>query len=416
MSDPTSKNAVKAPPDRDWEEPLQAYLAQPPFWLEFPAAIEARFLLRGRPARLKRFLFCLRWSLAVLTVMVLCDGLLLGTNKEWAFGLRLFALGSCAAGLLVLPRERFAAHRERSMAALCVVMAVCQVLIVYAGDGMATQLYDGALVLVLLLCNQVARVRLRQALPFTLMWWLLFVFQELFHAESSWREVFSGGVFAAVIAAMSLSAKRAMELDNRATFALKSLNAINADKLAHANAELLALVHFDPLTQLANRRHCGEYYERMLRNAVRERTPLAVLFVDIDYFKRFNDTYGHHAGDDCLCFVATMVRYAARRPLDLAVRYGGEEFVVILAGTDQHDAIRIAEDLCSQIYQVRLPHETHPLGRVTVSIGVCAGRPDAATASSNLLNTADRALYQAKQDGRNRVAFIPLGAPATSVE
>lgn len=408
MPDPAARNAAKAAPDPAWEEPLQAYLAQPSFWLAFPEGIESRFLVRGRPGRLKRFLFCLRWSIAVLTALALSDWLLLSQGRELALLLRLLALGACGSALLLLPREYFAPHREQIMAWLCVVMAVSQALVVYVGDGMAATLYDGALVLVLLLCNQVARIRFRQALPFTALWWLLFVFQEMFHGNSTLLSVLSASVFAALIALMSLSAKRAMELDNRATFALKSLNAINAEKLAKANAELLTLARFDPLTQLANRRHCSEYYERMLRNAVREHESLAILFVDIDYFKRFNDTYGHHAGDDCLCFVATMVRYAARRPLDLAARHGGEEFVVILPGAELHDALRIAEDLRSEIHQARLPHETNPLGRVTVSIGVCAGWPDAATTPDSLLDTADRALYQAKLEGRNRVVGLPL--------
>lgn len=170
-----------------------------------------------------------------------------------------------------------------------------------------------------------------------------------------------------------------------------------------AEAALQRMASTDALTGLANRRTLNESFDREWRRARREKVAIALLFIDVDYFKRFNDRYGHSAGDEALVAVSASISQAIRRPGDIAGRYGGEEFMVVLPATDVHGACDVAERIRATVRATAILHEDSPLGHVTVSIGVAAtgvvpdGLPQA------LLTAADEALYTAKHDGRDRV-------------
>ena len=168
----------------------------------------------------------------------------------------------------------------------------------------------------------------------------------------------------------------------------------------------------DPLTALANRRFFDSVIEREAARALRDDEPLALLMVDVDHFKNFNDSYGHQAGDECLRAIAGCLRAAARRGGDLAARYGGEEFCLVLVDTDAVVAGRLAERLRQSVAALDIVHSGSPLARVTVSIGVAVMPAAGINDASSLLRAADRALYQAKQDGRDRVTIDPDGQRA----
>ena len=180
-----------------------------------------------------------------------------------------------------------------------------------------------------------------------------------------------------------------------------------------AEAELLAafeqmeaMAQTDGLTGLANRRHFDETLNREWRRATREGTSLALLLIDADRFKLYNDRYGHAAGDHCLQQVAAAVAGAARRPGDLAARYGGEEFVLLLPNTDLPGAMAVAERLRQDVLAMELEHLGNPpVGVVSISLGAACGAPlpDTAVETDALLRAADVALYAAKTSGRNRV-------------
>jgi diguanylate cyclase (GGDEF)-like protein len=160
----------------------------------------------------------------------------------------------------------------------------------------------------------------------------------------------------------------------------------------------------DPLTNLANRRKFDEFLEREWRRGIRHKLPLSLVLVDVDYFKLFNDTYGHGAGDDCLREVAEVIASAARRPGDLAARIGGEEFTVLLCDTGTEGAMAVAAQIQARIEQLAIEHETTRVPNtdiVTVSIGVVSMLPAPMIGPSVLAYRADEALYSAKQDGRN---------------
>jgi len=178
--------------------------------------------------------------------------------------------------------------------------------------------------------------------------------------------------------------------------------------LRQATRELEELAHLDGLTNIPNRRYFDGKLENEWRRAQRARKPLAVLMVDIDFFKGYNDCYGHGAGDECLKKVAAALVQTLVRPADLIARYGGEEFIAILpdigVNADTEGARLAAERLRGRIEALALPHACSLVGpHVTVSIGCACVLPSPDSSPSTLLEAADRMLYQAKTQGRNRV-------------
>jgi len=174
-------------------------------------------------------------------------------------------------------------------------------------------------------------------------------------------------------------------------------------ELKDANRELKRLSRVDGLTGIANRRAFDERLEKEWNRAVREKTSLSLLLCDIDFFKRFNDRYGHQEGDECLKKIAAELETHAHRPADLAARYGGEEFAVILPGTDEEGAMKVGEEVRASIEALAIAHEDVVTGTTTISVGCAVMVPEGAEDVSGLIRRADAALYSAKDLGRNRV-------------
>lgn len=180
-------------------------------------------------------------------------------------------------------------------------------------------------------------------------------------------------------------------------------------RLEEANRNLTELSITDGLTGLGNRRHFDQVLRAEWERSRRGGRSLALLLIDIDCFKGYNDCYGHQAGDDCLVRVAGMLRPRLRRSGDLVARYGGEEFAVVVADTDLESGRQLAQALCAAVAAQGLPHVRSPHGQVTVSIGVAALIPstDSADEPAVLIRRADAALYRAKAGGRNAVVIDP---------
>jgi diguanylate cyclase (GGDEF)-like protein len=175
--------------------------------------------------------------------------------------------------------------------------------------------------------------------------------------------------------------------------------------LETANRRLKHLVGVDALTGIANRRHFDRALEREVRRARRDGQPLSLVFLDLDEFKLFNDSYGHSRGDDVLRKVAQTLDETFRRGGDLVARYGGEEFAVVLPGVDGRRAGLYAERLRRRIWRLAIPYNASQLtDRVTISGGVATLYPPARGGADELLFAADKALYRAKCLGRNRIA------------
>jgi diguanylate cyclase (GGDEF)-like protein len=170
--------------------------------------------------------------------------------------------------------------------------------------------------------------------------------------------------------------------------------------------ELMARV--DALTGIGNRRAFSESLDTEVRAAMRTGTPLGLLMMDIDYFKPYNDHYGHPAGDQCLREVAAMLQRVVRRPRDRLARYGGEEFVVLLPGTPVDGVLEVGREVIEQMRKLRLPHLARQGGDiVTLSVGAASIVPKHIDEGGTLLRKADDALYEAKAAGRDRLCYAP---------
>lgn len=182
--------------------------------------------------------------------------------------------------------------------------------------------------------------------------------------------------------------------------------AVNRESILKQQArELHSKTYIDGLTGIPNRRRFDEHAEEVLRLAKRNGTPLSLIMVDIDFFKQYNDRYGHLTGDQCLSDIAQALEKIPKRPLDLVARWGGEEFIVLLHDTAQAGAIKIAEEMLAAVSQLAVPHAfSLTADHVSISLGV-ATCPSVQRVShlNDIIRVADLALYEAKKAGRMRV-------------
>jgi diguanylate cyclase (GGDEF)-like protein len=189
------------------------------------------------------------------------------------------------------------------------------------------------------------------------------------------------------------------------------------EELLKLNEDLAQQASIDGLTGVANRRRLDEFVQRELARSLRERTSMSVIMVDIDFFKAYNDVYGHLAGDECLKKVAHALTVAARRPTDLVARYGGEEFAIVLPNTDFPGMALIAEACRKSVESLAIPHSGSLVsGVITISLGL-AGITEEQRSIESLFDAADSALYKAKNSGRNKaVVFEPQPDDNTAKE
>ncbi len=176
------------------------------------------------------------------------------------------------------------------------------------------------------------------------------------------------------------------------------------EKLTELNETLTKMALVDGLTQIANRRHFDDTIEQEWKRLARNKKPLSLLLADIDFFKKYNDHYGHQAGDDCLRQVGKALAGMTLRSADLVARYGGEEFVLLLPETDLEGAVCVGNQTLESINQLKIEHTSSDVAEtVTISLGAATLIPAHDTSPKQLIELADQALYQSKSTGRNRV-------------
>jgi diguanylate cyclase (GGDEF)-like protein len=185
---------------------------------------------------------------------------------------------------------------------------------------------------------------------------------------------------------------------------LEELVEAKTRELELANKKLLNMVNIDSLTGLANRRYFDEVLNIELRRSIRTKSSLSLLMCDIDFYKLYNDYYGHVQGDECLKKIASCFKSTFMRATDTAARFGGEEFAVILPNTNLEEARHSAIKLCEMINSLKLPHTgSHIADHITISAGIACMQPDERLLDTELVQMADEALYAAKDKGRNRI-------------
>lgn len=215
---------------------------------------------------------------------------------------------------------------------------------------------------------------------------------------------------------VGMAACYSMEYDARRKFMLVRELHSERSRITQANVQLESLnemldqlAHHDDLTGLPNRRSFFAHMDQEWNRHRRFRAPMSLVLIDVDYFKRYNDTYGHHAGDDCLKQLARLLMDFANRAGDQAARIGGEEFVLFLAGTDLDEACELGKKLRRKVEKLNLPHAGSLVAEhVTISAGVATTVPGEDLDAEELLKQADKALYEAKEAGRNQVVCHTL--------
>ena len=224
------------------------------------------------------------------------------------------------------------------------------------------------------------------------------------------RDAFSEAGLGAV---SLIAGQLAVSLDNVMLYAsLERKVAERTEALAAANAQLAQLSLTDAMTGITNRRGFDDQLRRYWQRALRNKTSIGLAMIDIDEFKKYNDGYGHAAGDVCLARVAAALNDGVREGSDVAARYGGEEFVLILGESDSAGALTVAERVRSAVAGMREPHAASGHGIVTISVGIVAVVPGADNDPAGFLKAADDALYEAKRGGRNRVVLGKLSKSA----
>jgi diguanylate cyclase (GGDEF)-like protein len=384
--------------------------------MRFPAPLEQQFLQDGAEARRQHFMVSGLISLLIYNGYLLVDYLMARDVFWLAVQLRLLLLTPIS--LLAL----YVFARYETLVARAVPPILYEVIVVGSGLAAAASLafilsethspfahfYHVGFIVVIMYGNLVQRLRFWYALVFSLAILGIHISGVVLLDNLPQRVLWPIVLLVSSTAAFSLTANYAMERDERRRYLLTLRERGVVRELTHAHERLQELSRVDSLTGLFNRRHFQQYLQQVWERAHHdhsERSPVSILMVDVDHFKKYNDRYGHPAGDECLRQVAAVLQADLRRPGDLVARYGGEEFVAVLPQTDAGLALIMAERVRQTVQDLAMRHESSSTSLcVTVSIGVATSeRGGSAQQSAHLIDVADQALYRAKREGRNRV-------------
>lgn len=387
------------------ESRLREALAQPWWRLNFPSELEQAFDASVASIQALHVRYNLILGLVLYDLFAFGDYLFLPDVYTTAWFIR-FAIVSPMLLILVWSGFFDKKIRWRDLAVMAMMLVVTTSLVypVAISKSPDAQHYHLGLLLVVLFGNLLLGMRFAVAALSSLLVLILYGLELTVWLRLPSHVSAHYIMIALSIMILSLAANHRREWYLRRNFLIMALLEIASQSQLEANARLQRLADRDPLTGLANRRRFDEEYPRLWKDARRTGQPLAVLFIDIDHFKAFNDTYGHALGDDALKQLASLLQdTTARRPLDLAVRNGGEEFLIVLPNTSPELAVEIAQRLLAQLAALAIPHVSSSHGILTASIGVAGGTPGVMQTPLLYVEQADHAMYKAKRNGRNRV-------------
>jgi diguanylate cyclase (GGDEF)-like protein len=393
--------------------------------LRFDDIEEAHFNSVSTPARLRHFMVSGVIALICYWLFLLADQRMIPDVYDMALKVRLYWLTPYAAVLfvfslwfrnfvLLLP----AAVIESAVMLTGLLAAFTMGWLLAHSHSEFAGMYTAGLVPIVIYGNLVQRFRFRYALFYSVCVVLISMYcawsrtgQPHPYAIFDWPLVLLVLVISSHTAAMNYR----YELEERRRFQWSVRAQTLRKKLAASQAQLDDMSRRDALTGVPNRRHFDEYIRNAWDSARAAKGELALLLMDVDHFKAFNDRYGHPAGDQCLRHVAQILQKAVPAELGCVARWGGEEFIVGLPGMDTQAAVRVAQTLCEAVHSSGLRHEASTTANsVTISIGVASVRPtDAGRDVDGLVADADAALYRAKREGRNRWAMALNPVPAS---
>lgn len=392
-------------------------------WMRFPGSLEQQFLLDVAEGRRRHFVISSVIALLIYNGFLVADYLMARDVFWLAVQIRIFFFTPLALLFIYLiQRQRGAFIHSLPTASLEVIVvsggliaATSLAFILSETKSVLAPYYHVGFCVVILYGNVVQRLRFWYAAVFSMA--LLgihvagIVLLGSFPPRLLWPIV--SMVLSSVV--FSLTANYVMERDERKRYLLTLRERGVVRELTRAHERLQELSRVDALTGLYNRRHFQEYLQQVWERAQYDGSSVSILMVDVDHFKKYNDRYGHPAGDECLSQIAGVLQTTLRRPEDLIARYGGEEFIAVLPTTDANYATAAAERVRVAVEALQMRHESSSASHfVTVSIGVVSCKADFLLKSSALVSAADQALYQAKHEGRNRICVLDAKAAASA--
>lgn len=378
-------------------------------WLRFSPSLEVAYQRDKAPERRRTLERGGLWLVVMFNLLLVTDWMMVPDQMGLAIGLRVFFFtGINIVGLLLsdhfTPRWREWTVVGMSVLAAAINAALC----LNSTDHLAPP-YLMALVMVLLFNGSIVRTPFWKALLIDTLVIGMF-FGCLFLLENPpWNVMLALSLILVSTAFFTLYSSYVLEHEDRTNWLMQGQEHQLVQALNRANHQLERLSRSDALTGLANRRHFDEFLAQLWQRARQSGRAIALLMMDVDHFKAYNDRYGHPQGDTCLRQLGAVLRRQLRRPGDLVARFGGEEFVAVLHDAPLPEAMAAAERVRLGVQALALPHDSAPgSGQVTLSVGVSSCAPGQVGSPQALIAAADAALYQAKSQGRNRVvAMVP---------
>lgn len=424
---PTAAAAARA---RLFDDPMMAridaLLTNGFALLKFPAPLEDQFLRDTIDARRQHFLISGMLALVLYNGFLIGDYLMAPDVFELAVRLRLFYVTPISLLLIFMgTRPNWLIVRilpplayEAIIVAIGIGTAITLAIILAETKGAYAHFYHVGYSVLIMYGIVVTRVRFWFAVLLSVALMGIHIYGVLLVLDTfPPRLVWPIVTLVGSTTMFSLVASYTMERDERRRYLLTRRERGVVRELSQTYERLQALIHADGLTGLYNRRHFQEQLANVWGRAQYDKDLVGVLMVDVDQFKRYNDRYGHAAGDDCLKQIAKVLSETVRRPEDLVARYGGEVFVALMPQTSLQQAAHMAERVRQAVESLEIRHERSTASHfVTVSIGAASVRADFALKEAVLISAADHALQQAKREGRNRVglaASLHQSAPVT---
>ncbi|MBS1800996.1 MAG: GGDEF domain-containing protein [Acidobacteria bacterium] len=386
-------------------------------WPVFPSALESRFERDTAGRRSRRLWLEGLIAIALFDLFLIADYFSSPQDFRRAFVLRLLIITPiCLIVNASMLQKPDTAVRETSIAFASCLAGATQLYLEANKSATASAYVQMAVLAVLLFTNIVMRLRFPYALASSAAmlaadWVFLRVDRML-----TGREEVLGIALAIATTAITLVANYSAGREERLNYLLNLRDELMVEDLNRLNAQLLRRSESDALTGLANRHSFDTQYAELWKRALTSGTGLSVIVVDVDNFKMLNDRYGHLYGDEVLRRIGSLLQQALRAKDDFAARFGGEEFVILLPGTHQPAAAQVAERICKMVELAGFPaldssHKPYDSNTVaTVSCGVATAYPTLRDRAEDLLEAADKAMYQAKANGRNCVACARYGA------
>ena len=396
------------------EDEIQRFETEPLAWLGFEADLETRFVRETAAPRARSLTVQGLFALLAYDCFIVGDFFMdpahIGRAAITRFGV-ITPLVLLVA--LAVRGRRSTMLRESAACFLCLAGTLSILYLHHNVDAAVSSQAQTGLILVLLVANCMLRIDLVYALVLSgvimgcdLLW--LYVDVHL----SAPQKMVSGGMLAWV-ALLTLIANYSMARERRFSYLLQLRGRLQRGMLADVNSELMALSATDRLTGLPNRRAYDHRLNELWALSLERKEPISAIMVDVDHFKRLNDSFGHPYGDRVLQRIASLLQQALRAEDDFVARYGGEEFVVLLPNADPDSAFKVAERIRTLVEVAGSPALQRDSNLspqtvwATVSCGIATSWPQATTDAARLISDADTAMYHAKQSGRNRVCSAP---------